>query len=204
MEPQTQEKGADVSAIATLQTALKEWSVAVDALANGETIVLLRKGGIRETKGRFSAQADRAVLFPTFEHQKPALLKPAYRDLVKPVSAGWHPQTITLKAWAEITHIFLATEAEKVAAIADFHIWQPQLAQERLKWKPKQPLYVMALRVYPFSEPISIPWQSSYGGCRSWITLAEELKVSGDQPVLSEPDYREKVQAIQTCLGLTP
>ena len=75
----------------TLQTALKEWSVAVDALSRGETAVLLRKGGIKEHNGRFIAQAERAVLFPTFEHQKPELLKPHYQSLVTPVSAGWHP-----------------------------------------------------------------------------------------------------------------
>lgn len=176
--------------------------MAVDALTKGETILLLRKGGIREQKGKFSAQADRAVLFPTFEHQKPDLLKPKYRASVEPVSAGWHPHTITLKAWAEITHIFLTTEAEKVAAIADFHIWQPQLAQERLKWKPQQPLYVMALRVYPFLEPISIPWQSSYGGCRSWITLAEALVVNATQPILSKADYETKIKTIQTVLAV--
>ena len=56
-----------------LQTALKEWSVAVDALAEGEMMVLLRKGGIKEDNGRFQAQAQKAILFPTFEHQKPEL-----------------------------------------------------------------------------------------------------------------------------------
>ncbi|TVQ05475.1 MAG: DUF1802 family protein, partial [Leptolyngbya sp. DLM2.Bin27] len=30
---------------------LKEWQVAVTALRQGETILLLRKGGIREAKG---------------------------------------------------------------------------------------------------------------------------------------------------------
>ncbi|MGC1218532.1 MAG: DUF1802 family protein, partial [Phormidesmis sp.] len=59
-----------------ITAALKEWSVAVDALAAGETILLLRKGGIKEDNGQFSAQADRAMLFPTFEHQRRDLLKP--------------------------------------------------------------------------------------------------------------------------------
>jgi len=34
--------------------ALKEWAVAVDALEQGKTIMLLRKGGIHEQGGRFS------------------------------------------------------------------------------------------------------------------------------------------------------
>ena len=183
-----------------IQAAFKEWSVAVDALAKGETIVLLRKGGIKEIGGRFSAQADRAVLFPTFEHQQPDLLKPAYRDLVEPVSAGWHPQTITLKAWAQITHIFLTTEEDKVLALADFHIWRSQLAQERLKWKPKQPLYVMLLRAYALPEPTAIPWDDSYGGCRSWISLKAGLAVDDALPAISDTDYARKVRAVESLL----
>ncbi len=162
-----------------LTTALKEWSVAIDALANGETILLLRKGGIKEDNGRFSAAAEKVVLFPTFEHQKPELLKSQYKDAVAPVEKGWHPDTITLKAWAQITDIFLTDDADKVAALTPFHIWQANLAQERLKWKPKQPLYVMALRAYRFSEPVVLPWREAYGGCRSWVEIDEEIETEG-------------------------
>ena len=184
-----------------IQTALKEWSVAVDALSKGETVVLLRKGGIKEEQGKFLAQAESALLFPTFEHQKAALLKPKYQSQVVPVSSGWHPQAIELKAWAEITEIFLTLDEEKVAALADFHIWQPQLAQERLKWKPKQPLYVMALRVYLLSQPLSISWSDRYQGCRSWISLEEALTVDKKQPAISEADYSTLVGEIAALLS---
>ncbi|PZO18283.1 MAG: hypothetical protein DCF25_09980 [Leptolyngbya foveolarum] len=184
-----------------IQAALKEWSVAVDALSRGETIVLLRKGGIKEHKGRFTAQAERAVLFPTFEHQKPELLKPHYQSLVPPVSSGWHPPTIELKAWAEISDIFLTTDEEKVLALADFHIWRSQLAQERLKWKPQQPLYVMALRVYLLAEPMIIPWTESYRGCRSWVDLDEALVVEKALPAIAETDYKAEVAKIEALLS---
>ncbi|MGC1307222.1 MAG: DUF1802 family protein [Phormidesmis sp.] len=187
-----------------IKTALKEWSVAVDALAQGETIMLLRKGGIKEQQGKFSAEADRAVLFPTFEHQKPELLKPQYRARVKPVEKGWHPQTITLKAWADITHIFLTDEADKVEALSAFHIWQAQLAQERLKWKPKQPLYVLTLRVYRFAEPIAVSWQATYGGCKSWIGLAQGVEAQLNEPVIEGDCYDEQVADIAHVLQANP
>ena len=114
-----------------IAAALKEWSVAVDALAAGETILLLRKGGIKENKGKFLAEAENVVLFPTFEHQKPHLLKPDYSSHVVPVESGWHPETITLKAWAQITHIFLTQDIAQVNALHAFHIWQPELVTER-------------------------------------------------------------------------
>ncbi|MEO0770476.1 MAG: DUF1802 family protein [Cyanobacteria bacterium J06649_4] len=183
-----------------ISTALKEWSVAVDALSAGETIMLLRKGGIKEERGRFLPQSETVVLFPTFEHQKPGLLKPKYQAAVDPVTPGWHPENIKLKAWAKITDVFLTHEAERVEALANFHIWQPQLAQERLKWKAKQPLYVLLLRAYRFPAPIEIPWRSEYGGCRSWIELAQAVDVAAANPVMDESAYLAQVDAIAHCL----
>lgn len=188
-----------------LTTALKEWSVAIDALASGETILLLRKGGIKENQGKFSAEANQVVLFPTFEHQKPKLLKPQYQNAVEPVAKGWHPSTITLKAWADITHIFLTDDADKVARLSAFHIWQPNLAQDRLKWKPKQPLYVLALRTYRFPEPIILSWHESYGGCQSWVPLADGITVdrAGDRAgkaAVNEAAYLAQVEEITQVL----
>lgn len=187
-----------------LKTALKEWAVAIDALAQGKTIVLLRKGGIKEHQGRFSAEADRAILFPTFEHQRPDLLKPEYRKAGAPVVSGWHPETITLKAWADITHIFLTDSADEVAALSALHIWQPQLAQERLKWKPGQPLYVLALRTYLLAKPIVVSWQKAYGGCRSWIALTESIETERDRPAIADAEYPEQIAAIKAILTAEP
>ncbi|MEL7224821.1 MAG: DUF1802 family protein [Cyanobacteria bacterium P01_D01_bin.36] len=186
-----------------INAALKEWSVAVDALAAGETMLLLRKGGIKEVGGRFCAQAEQVVLFPTFEHQKPELLKPQYQSAVQPVEQGWHPQTITLKAWAEVTNIFLTYEADKVAALADFHIWQPSLAQTRLKWKAKQPLYVLTLRAYRLPTPIKVDWDDAYGGCRSWITLADDIRVDENEALaaMKVAEYQDRVDAIAQILS---
>ena len=146
------------------------------AIAKGETILLLRKGGIKEHQGKFSAEAARVVLFPTFEHQRPALLKPAYQSL----------------------------------ALADFHIWQPQLAQARLKRKAKQPLFVLTLRAYRFIEPVKVPWDSSFGGCRSWLSLAEgqfgspeiaglEIGDVGEAAIATDA-YQAQVSAIASIL----
>mgnify|MGYP001791569615 FL=1 len=185
------------------KAALKEWSVAVDALANGDTMLLLRKGGIKESGGAFSAQAHQVVLFPTFEHQQPELLKLQYQESVEPVATGWHPETITLKAWADITNIFLTHDAEKVAALADFHIWRPNLAQARLKWKAKQPLYVLALRTYRLPERVTVLWEDAYGGCRSWITLCDDVacEESDELAAITSTDYQQKVNAIAQLLS---
>jgi hypothetical protein len=171
-----------------MKQALKEWSIAVQALERGETILLLRKGGIREMQGRFD------VLYPTFEHQDPNLLK---QPTVDRVESGWHPETIKISSIAHITQVLQVSDPEVVQSLLPFHIWNQRFVEERLKWKPRSPLYLLLLRVSRLAEPQMISYQTAYGGCRSWIEL-EEVNVDRVDPVLSEAEYVDRVEQIQS------
>ncbi len=133
-------------------SAFKEWQVVMNALEQGETILLLRKGGIRETGGKFSVQHEEVLLYPTYEHQQPELLKPDYAAQVQPVESGWHSDQVRIGSWAKITEIIQITEAEAIARLLPFHIWNMQCITERLKWKPSQPIHGLLLRVYKLPE----------------------------------------------------
>jgi hypothetical protein len=185
-----------------LTVALKEWAVTVDALAQADTILLLRKGGIREQGGSFQVAHSRIWLYPTYEHQKPHLLKPEYADRVTPVESGWHPETVPIQAWADITHTFQVSEAETVEALLPFHIWNQQFAIERLKWKPKTPIALLLLRVHRLPQAQTIPYREEYGGCKSWIELALSPDVSHEpaKPVLPDEVYQKQVEAIEQKL----
>jgi hypothetical protein len=200
--PQSQNpKSHPAGSAGGLVAALKEWAIALDALLSGDTILLLRKGGIQEAGGRFSVAQSRVLLYPTYEHQQPHLLKPPYAAQVQPVSSGWHPETVAIAAWADITHIFQITTAETVEALLPFHIWTAALAAERLKWKPQQPLYVLLLRVHRLAESLTLPYQESYGGCKSWIDVKLPVRYAAnpfaDAPVLTHEQYNSRVKEIE-------
>ena len=73
----------------TCKVALKEWAVTLLSFDRGEQIVLLRKGGIREKSKEFRVIHTEFLLYPTLQHQREELLKPAYRtDLCQVVA---HP-----------------------------------------------------------------------------------------------------------------
>ncbi len=181
--------------------ALKEWAVAITALEAGKTIMLLRKGGIHEENGRFRVAHDRVLLYPTYEHQQPFLLKPEYADLVIPVTPGWRPETIRIGSWAEITDIFPIYDESIVNALLPFHIWNEHFISDRLKWKARQPLYVLLLRTYQLTEVREIPFLSEYGGCKSWIDIAEIFDLQRAEPVLSDYSYSQLVVKIREVLG---
>ena len=58
--------------------AFKEWAVTVRALAEGEQLLTLRKGGIREDGKHFELQHDRFFLYPTFDHQRNDLVRASH------------------------------------------------------------------------------------------------------------------------------
>jgi len=185
----------------TTHAALKEWAVAVDALECGKTIMLLRKGGIHEQNGHFKVAHAQILLYPTHEHQQPFLLKPEYAEQVTPVTSGWHPEAIRIGSWAEITDILPVSDETIVKALLPFQIWNQQFISDRLKWKPRQPLYILLLRTYKLAQEQMIPYRSEYGGCKSWIDLAEPISIEDTQPVLNNTAYTDLAAKIREITG---
>jgi hypothetical protein len=181
--------------------ALKEWQVTVDALERGDQILLLRKGGIREAGGQFSVQHDRVLLFPTYEHQKPHLLQSPYDRQVVAVAPGWHPDRVTLKAWAEVMEVFEPSQDDRLMTLMPFHIWNEEFINQRLQWKPTQTLLVILVRVYRLPTPVTLPYNSSYGGCKSWIDLQRVIDLDGSTPVLTERAYQQQAESIRQVVG---
>lgn len=182
--------------------ALKEWAVAVNALEQGKTIMLLRKGGIQEQGGRFQVANNQILLYPTYEHQQPFLLRHEYAEQVTPVTSGWHPETIRIGSWAEITDIMPVSDEAIVRLLLPFHVWNEQFISDRLKWQPRQPLYVLLLRTYKLAQIHLIPYRSEYGGCKSWIDLAEPISIEGVEPVLDDVAYTQVVDKIRRVVEL--
>jgi hypothetical protein len=179
-----------------LTWALKEWDAAVTALIKGQTILLLRKGGIREQQGQFSVVTRQGLLLPTFEHQKPELIKPEFQALVQPTPGAENSESVRFSGWAEITHGFTLPSTEAALALVPDLIWTSQFVQERLQWQSDRPLYGLLLRTYRFNGPVSLPWHSGYRGCRSWVQLGQSVAVENSAPALADADYHHRVTRI--------
>ena len=187
-----------------LSFALKEWAVAVEALEAGSTILLLRKGGIREEKGRFKVEQDRVLLYPTFEHQKSDLLKPEYGNKVESVESNFHPETVKISSWAEITDVFLVAHEPAIKALLPYHIWNDNFISERLKWKPREPVYILLLKVYILPQPQNIIYQKEYSGCKSWIKINENITIKNSLPALTEAEYNKQANTIRQTIANPP
>ncbi len=189
----------------TATTALKEWAVAVKALREGRQILLVRKGGIREETRDFRIQARQFLLFPTYEHQRADLLQPAFQaDLEQVLAAPRDPNRVRIDTWAELTDEFEVTEEWQVVALADHYCWSQTYAEERLRWRPRKPLLVMAVRAHALAAPREIELRPEYGGCKSWLQLAEDVSVASKTPALAADEYAARVSAVRAALEREP
>ena len=182
--------------------ALKEWAVAVEALGKGTQILILRKGGIHRDDKEFRVVHPEFLLYPTYEHQLPELLKEeSHRDLEQTLEENDVPGLVTLVYWCQVTDKFQVSDQGVLDEISPYHIWKEDYAQKRLHWRPKQPLTVALLRVYGLQQPQALPILDEYAGCKSWVELGQDVPLGYMDPVLSDQEYEQKAQKIRRDLG---
>ena len=187
----------------SLRHALKEWAVAVKALEGGETALVVRKGGIREKA--FAVPKTRFLLFKGYEHQNGEQLKPAYHDLLSSIPERRDDGPVIFTSFAEVHAAYEVSEADELAALDPHHVWTHAYAESRLKWRPKKPLTVLVLRTYLLPEPVELAYRGEYGGCKSWIEVAEDVRIAGASPALDDGAFEELARpALDVLEGLKP
>jgi hypothetical protein len=164
----------------------------------------VRKGGLREDGRRFGLKSTRVWLYPTAEHQRPELLKPAYRQMVDLAAASPVGEPIRIDGWAHIVGAATISDPDQLAALDSKLIWTFQYAESRLQWKKRQPLWVLAMRVHRLVEPLEVPWRDEYGGCTSWVDLLDPLADPDrlkSEPALSDTAFAARMKGIDGALG---
>jgi hypothetical protein len=188
---------------ATGTPALKEWASIVHALLEGEQIADVRKGGLREDGRHFDVPARRCWLSPTAEHQRPELLKPAYAHWVELAEASPVGGPITVHGWADIVDVATISEPEHLDALDSKLVWARDYVESRFKWKRRDPLWVLVMRVHRLAEPLTVPWSDAYGGCTSWVHYAElpaDPAALPSEAVLSDVAFEAKHKGIRDAL----
>ena len=188
---------------ASCSVALKEWATAIRALDAGASVLLIRKGGIREPGKAFRVREQSFLFYPSYEHQRQELLKPQFHpDLAATLEAAPSPETVTFQHWAQVHEVLEITDPADLDLLSPHHIWSDQYAQKRLHWKPRQALAAMLVRVYRLPRPSTMPVLSRYNGCTSWVDLDGEVPLGDPEPVLPEVQFLQEVASIRDTLGL--
>lgn len=164
-------------------TALKEWSNVVAALGRGEQVILIRKGGLADPS--FGVEADRFYLYPTYFHQGESEARPS----------------VTITHWCEIVRTWTVRDAEQLSRLEPLVIMPRETLDARYRFRPDQVLYVLGLRTWELLHPAQIRFNEIYGGCKSWVSVDEEIDIDGSRAVLDESALEAKFADIERALS---
>ena len=184
------------------QMALKEWAITIEAMARGDQVLLLRKGGIHEDSKDFRVIHQEFLFYPTYLHQKEDLIQPAHQPaLRKMLEQPQDFEKVTFSHWAKTEDVLEISDQEKVNDLEPHYIWTTSYAQSRLHWKPMLPLSVLLLRVYKLETPVTVPYLPEYGGCTSWVEVLADVELGRMEPMLNDTEFQRRVDEIKGALG---
>ena len=186
----------------TERVALKEWAVLVDAMARGDLIAMIRKGGIREHRAGFDVRHDRFLLYPTFFHEKLNELDARFHPTLDASHANRPPEgTIELRYVANVAAVWQVTELERLRAIDAEHGLTWGAVESRFRYREDPRVHVVAVRLARLARVASLPDARRYSGCVSWVKLDDEVDVSGAIPVVSDDIFAARMRALESSLG---
>jgi len=180
--------------------AFKEWQVVCDALASGRQTLILRKGGIHEGRQGFSFAHESFFLFPTRFHAQSEQVREGEVAAMPEWQAG---DIIRITHHVQALRALTLTDWREVALLEPFHIYSEKTVRERFDWQGKGmvsgSIHVALVQVRKLAEPWDFPYEKSYGGCRSWVTLPEpprdwleRLIPVADESTVAQLDQRIK------------
>lgn len=165
-------------------TTLKEWSNVIDALGRGEQVVLIRKGGLADPA--FGLEAPRFYLYPTYFHQGQSDARPS----------------VTIRYWAEVVRTWEISDREMLGRLEPLVAIPRDTLEARYRFRPDQSLHVIGLRVWKLPDPVEVRFQEDYAGCRSWISVEEEIDVTASVPVLTDSEFEKRLDAVEARLAV--
>jgi hypothetical protein len=162
-------------------TSLKEWSNVIDALGRGEQVILIRKGGIADPK--FGIEAERFYLYPTFFHQQQR-----------------EPEEVAITHWCEVVCTWRIADLETLYRLEPLVVMSREALETRYRFRPDQALHVLGVRTFALPHPRTIAVKPEYLGCRSWVSVDDEIDVDGSLPALSESELEARLKRVQALL----
>ena len=176
--------------------AFKEWAVVCRALGSGRQIIILRKGGIAEGPRGFEVMDRQFFLYPTYLHQLPASVVPEWRDAFDQC-VDPNPGKVTLQHYAIVDSWVRVRTLDKLKALRGHHIIADHVVEERFQRWAEDSVHALIVRVFELPRPVVIPELESYAGCKSWLTLAEQIPLDGARPVLQDPDFERRMAEVR-------
>jgi hypothetical protein len=180
--------------------AFKEWAVVVDALGRGEQVLILRKGGIRETRGEFRVDHASFWLFPTQYHEAERSVIPSKRPALREIAAAASKDSVDIEFFAVADRVIKISDPNLLVRLQGRHVWAEHVLKQRFEFGREPGLHALLTRVYRLARPERFAMLAEYGGCRSWVELERTIDTDVS-PVMSDAVFNAERNEICELLS---
>ena len=167
--------------LSTNKIALKEGAAVCGRLGRGEIILLLRKGGIRESG--FRTERREFFLFPTRFHAEGAP----------------PPAAVDLELYAEVVEDVHVEDLDRLRRLDGLHALAWEEVEKRFRYRAPG-LHALTLRAHRLARPARVENARAYDGCVSWVELDREREVETAGPALGDVEFEERRGAARAVL----
>lgn len=174
--------------------AFKEWALVCASMLRGETSLIFRKGGIAEGRDGFRFQHDRFFLFPTFFHEQTDRLR---IDIPIPEPKA---DLVTFSAHIQVEFTRWIDNLSLLEPLSDLHRLKPEVLEQRFAYDDPKGLHLAMIRVFRITPEWSLPFQKSFGGCRSWVELPEAPAELSLTPVIGDAEHVARVRRVESAV----
>ena len=183
------------------RTALKEWAVLVAAMARGDIIAMVRKGGIREQRAGFEVRHSRFLLYPTWFHENTDHLAERFHPTLAEAALDRPTEgTVRISHIAEVLAVWKVTDPAVLPSVAHEHGLAPAAVESRFQYRGSPFVRVIAVQTLALAEPVEIPETRRYAGCVSWLELDADVRVDGAHPVIPRQSLTERLRVLEKAL----
>ena len=182
------------------RTALKEWAVLCDAMARGDIVAMVRKGGVREQRSGFAVRHDRFLLYPTFFHARESELAPRFRESLSADAPQPGSGVVRLSLVADVAAVWHVDDLDRLRAIEQEHGLAWSAVESRFNYRGVPGVQVVAVRVSRLAAAAELPEVRRYAGCVSWVELDDDVDVSVASPAVEPSTFDARLARLQSAL----
>ncbi len=185
-----------------MRVAFKEWAVIADALGRGEQIIVLRKGGISEGRGGFKPEHPEFLIFPTLYHQQRESVIDSAQHRYDTIAPSLPPKDILrIELFARVISWVRLDSIDFARRLKGQHVWRDEVIVDRFDWGRDKAIHAMAVRVHRLPAPVELPMIETYGGCKSWVELARDIRTDEAVPVIDDATFQVKLASFHAAVG---
>jgi hypothetical protein len=176
--------------------AFKEWALVCNSMLQGTTSLIFRKGGIAEGRDGFRFRHQSFFLFPTFFHEQVERLRLEPGTSIGPEDGD----SVALSTYAQVEFTSWISDLGTLEPLSDLHVLKPEVLEQRFAYDDPKGLHLAMVRVFRISPVWVLPYQKSFGGCRSWIELPAPPHLDL-APVLDEREHSLRKERVRAAVG---